>query len=83
MLFLKGQVSFPSNFVAIFNTIKHNPLYFFSSNIVYFGQRNQLKRNAVTFSSAWVKISQIPYVDFKTTSQFLFKFCIIVHCHGT
>ena len=31
--------------------------------------------------SARIKICQILHVNFETTSQFLFKFCIILHCH--
>ena len=27
--------------------------------------------------------SSIPHVNFETTSQFLFKFCIILHCHDS
>ena len=30
-----------------------------------------------------VKIRQIPHVNFEMTSQFLFKFCIILHCLDT
>ena len=32
-------------------------------------------------SSSCVKICQIPYVSFETTSQFLFRFFIILQCH--
>ena len=32
-------------------------------------------------SSAQLKIYQITHVNFELTSQFLFKFCIILHCH--
>ena len=28
-----------------------------------------------------VKIRQIPHLNFEMTSQFLFKFCVILHCH--
>ena len=48
------------------------PLYFFSSNIIY------LKCKLL---SSRVKIRQIPYVNFETTSQFLFRFFIILQCH--
>ena len=48
---------------------------------IYFGQRSQLEGNFLRFLSAWVKIRQIPQVNFKTGSQFLFKFSIILHCH--
>ena len=54
---------------------------FFSSNIIYFGQRSQLKSKCFGFLSIWVKICQVPHVNFQMTSQFHFKFCIILHCH--
>ena len=59
------------------------PLYFFSSNIIYFGQISQLKSKFFRFLSARVKIRQTPHVKFEMTSQFLFKFCIILYCHDT
>ena len=58
-------------------------LYFCSSNNLEFGQRSQLKHKVFRHSSAKVKIYQIPHVNFKTKSQFLFNFCIILHCHDT
>ena len=45
--------------------------------------RRQLKQNFFSLSSARVKICEVPYVNFKTTSQFLFNFRIILHCHDT
>ena len=33
------------------------------------------------FLSAWVKIRQIPHVNFELTSQVLIKICIILYCH--
>ena len=35
------------------------------------------------FLSVPVKIRQIPPVNLETTSHFLLKFCIIIHCHYT
>ena len=35
------------------------------------------------FLSARVKICQIHQINFELTSQFLFIFCIILHCHDT
>ena len=35
----------------------------------------------LTLSSALVKFCQIPHVNFKTTSQFVSKFCITLQCH--
>ena len=49
------------------------PLYFFSSSIIYFGQKRKFSRSL----SAQVKIPQIPHVNFELTGQFLFNFCII------
>ena len=42
---------------------------------LYFGQKESIK--VQVFSSAQVKIPQIPHANFETTSQFLSKFCII------
>ena len=84
MSFLKAQVSFPSSSASIFSVMKHNSsVLFFISNIIYFGSRSQLKSKIFRFLSVWVKIPQIPYVNFQMTSQFLFKFCIILHGHDT
>ena len=58
------QYSVPSNIT---------PLYFFSSNIIYFGQKRKFSRS----SNAQVKISQILHVNFELTSQFFFNLCII------
>ena len=30
--------------------------------------------------NGWVKIHQIPYIMFETTSQFFFKICIALQC---
>ena len=57
---------------------KISPLYLFSSNNIYFSQKEHIK---MRLSSARVKVHQIPHVNFKMTSQFLYKFCIILHCH--
>ena len=42
---------------------------------------SQLKHKFFRLSSARVKICEVSHVNFKTTSQFLFNFCIILHCH--
>ena len=54
------------------------PLYIFSFNITYFSQRSQLKSKFFIFSSPR---GQISHVKFEMKSQFLLKFCIILHCH--
>ena len=43
MSFLKPQISFSSSFASIFSVIKHNSSVFFSSNIIYFGQKQSIK----------------------------------------
>ena len=80
MSFLKAQVSFFSNFASIPSNI--TSLYFFSLNILSFGQ-NQLiiKCKFFRFSNALMKICQIPHVIFQTTSQFFFKFYITLQYH--
>ena len=56
---------------------KITSLYFFSSNNIYFAQKESIKMKILGLSSsAQVKICQIFYVNFETTSWFLSKFCI-------
>ena len=74
MSFLEAQVSFLSNFVLILSAIKYNSSILFNSNIIYFGQKQPIKYKFLRFSSAPVKIRQIPHVNFEMTSQFTFKF---------
>ena len=79
MSFLKAQVSFLSNVAPIFSATKqYSPILFLAQKLYTLLKRSPLKYK---FLSARVKIHQIPHVNFKLTSQFLFKFCIIHHCH--
>ena len=80
------------NYKSVFLQILHHSsvlskvtrLYLFSSSIKYtLIKRSLLKYKFWTFSSAQVKICQIPHVNFETTSQFLFNFCTIFHCQDT
>ena len=57
------------------------PLYFFSLNKIYFAQKKPIKVKILKLSSAQIKICQIPYVSFETTSRFLSKFCIPLQFH--
>ena len=71
------QILYPSSFSR-----KIALLYFFSSSNIYtLLKRNPIRWKCLRLSSAWVKIRQIPYVNFEMTSQFLLKFGIILHCH--
>ena len=44
-------------------------------------KNSPLKWKFLRLSSARVKLHQISYVNFETTSQFIFKFFIILQCH--
>ena len=82
--FLKAQVSFPSNVASVFSAIKQNYLILFLAQTLYtLFKRSPLKCKLSRFSSARVKMRQIPHVSFELTSQFLFEFCIILQCHET
>ena len=82
MSFLKSQVSFPSNVASIFSAIKQNSSILFLAQTLYtLFKRSPLKCKFLRFSSAWVKIRQIPHVIFESTSQFSFKCCINIQCH--
>ena len=84
MSFLKARVSSTSNVVSVFITIKHNsPIPLSGQTLYTLFKRSTLKCKFLRFSSPWVKICQIPHVNFELTSQFLFKFSIILYCHDT
>ena len=51
---------------------------FLAETLYTFITRNPLKCKILRLSSAHVKIRQIPHANFETTSQFLFKFFIIL-----
>ena len=71
-------------FCSNFSPIKHNSSILFLSQAFHtFIKSSLLKCNLLGFLSTWVKICQIPYVNFELTSQFLFKFFIIVQCLDT
>ena len=84
MSFLKARVSFLSDVASIFSAIKQNsPILFLAQTLYILFKRSPLKCKFFRFSSAWVKICQIPRVNFELASQFLFKLFIILHCHDT
>ena len=60
---------------------KINPLYFFGSNLIYFGQKESIKVKFFRLLRGRVKFEQIPHVIFESTSQFFFKLCITLQCH--
>ena len=44
-------------------------------------KKGPLKCRFLRLLSVQVRICQIPHINFETTSQSLFKFCIILQCH--
>ena len=72
------RMSYPSSV-----SWKITPLYFFSLKNIYFAQKEHIKLKILRLSHAGFKTRQIHHVNFEMTSQFLFKFCIILHCHDT
>ena len=54
---------------------------FLAQTIYNLLKRTTLKWKFLRLPIARVKIHQIPHVNFEMTSQFLFKVCIILHCH--
>ena len=76
-----------SNYWSVFLQNLHNssvswkitPLYFCSSNNIYFGHKESIKQKKfLDFLSAWVKICEV-HVNFRTTSQFLLNFSLSWH----
>ena len=61
---------------------KVTPLYFFLAETSFTSPiKGPLKWTFLRLASAQVKICQISYVNFETTSQFLSKFCILLQFH--
>ena len=54
---------------------------FLAQTIYTLLKRSTLKWKFLRLWSAWVKIHQIPHVNFEIISQFLFRFCITLHFH--
>ena len=81
--FQKAEVSFPSNFASVFSAIKHNFSILFLAQTYTLVKSNLLMCKFLRFSSARIKTCQVPHVNFELTSQFLFKFGILLHCHDT
>ena len=68
-------------FCINFSAIKHNSSILFLAQTLYTFVKSSLLKCKFFGLSARVKICQIPCGNFEQTSQFLFKFCIILHCH--
>ena len=61
--------------------MKGNSSVFFLSEAFILWTKRARQSEIFKLLSGWVKIHQIPYVIFKTTSQFFFKLCITLQCH--
>ena len=75
----KPQVSFSSSFASLSNFMTT----FLAQTLYTLVKGSPLKCKVLRFLSARVKIRQIPYINFEKTSQFLFRFFIILQCHYT
>ena len=70
------QILYPSSV-----SWKITPLYFFSSNNIYFAQKEPIKvKNFETFESSLQKLSN-SLCQLETASRFLSKFCILIQFH--
>ena len=58
-------------------------LPFLDSNIIHLRQKKHIKVQIFSFLTTCMKTNQIPFVIFKATSQFSFKYSIIFQCHDT
>ena len=71
------KVKVYSNFASLFSVM--SPLYFLSQTFILWIKRAH-RSEIFRLLSGWVKIHQIPYVMFETTSQFFFKRFITLQC---
>ena len=66
------QMLYPSSVVS-----KIIPLYFFSSNKIYFSQKELIKMKIFEIFKCWSQILSNTYANFETRSRFLSKFCTL------
>ena len=57
------------------------PLYFLSSNKIYFAQKESIKIKIFETFECSAQILSIPYANFERTTWFLSKFCIPLQFH--
>ena len=60
---------------------ERSPLCVFLAQIFILCTKRARQSETFRLLSGWVKIHQIPYVIFETTSQFFAKLCITLQCH--
>ena len=82
--FLESRCQFSFKFCISLQCHKHNfSIVSLTQTLYTLFKSNLLKCKFLRFSSARVKICQMPHVNFELTSKFLFKFGIIHHRHDT
>ena len=74
MSIFKRQVNSSPNIVSLFNFMNDNSSVLILQTIYNFFKRSTLKWKFLRLSSAWVKIFQIPHVNFEMARQFLSNF---------
>ena len=72
--FWNYKVKVYSNFASLFSVMKGNCSVFFLSEAFILWTKRARQSEIFKLLSGWVKIHQIPYVIFKTTSQFFLNF---------
>ena len=77
--FCNHKVKVYSNFASLFSVM--SPLYFFLSQTFILWTKRAHRSEIFRLLTGWVKIPQVPYVMFETTSQFFFKLFITLQCH--
>ena len=80
--FSKPEVSFSSNFASLFIAWKVTSLYFFKSNVIYFAQKETIKKEILRNSSAQIKIHQILVICETRKQFFLVRTNKMVNCLG-
>ena len=71
--FRKHKVKSYLSLTSLFSVMKDNSCVFFYLKPLYFWQKEPIEVKFSDFLSGWVKIHQISYAMFETTSQFFFK----------
>ena len=81
--FWNHKIRVYSNFASLFSGMKDNSCaFFFSAQTLHTLDKIAHWSEMFELLSGWVKIHHILHVIFETTSQFFFKLCITLQCHG-
>ena len=76
-IFLKNQLFFGS----LLSVMRQNSSVLFHLKLYMLQTNEPIKVQIFRLETARMKINQIPYVIFQTTSQFFFKYFITLQCH--